>query len=69
MLAENVEIEHPYAPDGPLRIVGRAALVAHMRDADNHTAIIEFHVGAIERLETESCLVLGAYLTCIRSSG
>jgi hypothetical protein len=21
MLAENVEIEHPYAPDGPLRIV------------------------------------------------
>src|SRR5215472_15263045 len=32
MLAENVEIEHPYAPDGPLRIVGRAALVAHMRD-------------------------------------
>jgi ketosteroid isomerase-like protein len=33
MLAENVEIEHPYAHDGPLRIVGRAALVAHMRDA------------------------------------
>jgi ketosteroid isomerase-like protein len=33
MLAENVEIEHPYAPDGQLRIVGRAALVAHMRDA------------------------------------
>ena len=32
-MAENVEIEHPYAPDGPLRIVGRAALVAHMRDA------------------------------------
>ena len=32
MLAENVEIEHPYAPDGPLRILGRAALVAHLRD-------------------------------------
>ena len=32
MLAENVEIEHPYASDGPLRIVGRATLVAHLRD-------------------------------------
>ena len=32
MLAENVEIEHPYAPDGPLCIVGRATLVAHLRD-------------------------------------
>ena len=32
MLAENVEIEHPYAPDGPLRILGRAALVAHLCD-------------------------------------
>src|SRR5262249_7369491 len=32
MLAENVEIEHPYAPDGSLRIVGRATLVAHLRD-------------------------------------
>ena len=28
-----VEIEHPYAPDGPLRILGKAALVAHLRDA------------------------------------
>jgi hypothetical protein len=24
MLAENVEIEHPYAPDGPRHMVGRA---------------------------------------------
>jgi hypothetical protein len=31
--AENVEIEHPYVPGGPLRIVGRVALVAHIRDA------------------------------------
>jgi len=32
MLAEDVEIEHPYAPGRPLRIVGRAALVAHLHD-------------------------------------
>jgi ketosteroid isomerase-like protein len=33
MLAESVEIEHPYAPGGPSRIVGKPAFVAHMRDA------------------------------------
>ena len=32
MLAEDVEIENPYAPDGPRRMVGRATLVAHLRD-------------------------------------
>ena len=31
MLAENVEIEHPYALDGPSHIVGRATLAAHLR--------------------------------------
>jgi len=31
MLAEDVEIKHAYAPDGPRRIVGRATLVAHLR--------------------------------------
>ena len=30
MLAENVD-EHPYASDGPRRIVGRATLIAHLR--------------------------------------
>ena len=29
-LAENVEIEHLYALDGPRRIVGCATLVAHL---------------------------------------
>jgi ketosteroid isomerase-like protein len=32
MLAENVEFELSYAPDGPLHILVRAALVAHLRD-------------------------------------
>jgi len=31
ILAENVEIEHPCAPDRPRRIVGSATLVAHLR--------------------------------------
>ena len=57
MLAENVEIEHPYAPGGPLRIVGRAAFVAHLRDV-----VTRFTIERAATLSVYHCEPRGAVI-------
>ena len=51
LLAEDVEVEHPYAPDGPRRLAGKQAVRAHVQDALSRFAID----GATARRVYRSC--------------
>jgi uncharacterized protein len=58
MLAENVEIEHPYAPEGSRRMVGRDTLIAHLRETKQKFTIEHAQARHVYRSEERRAVIV-----------
>ena len=58
MLAENVEIEHPYAPGGSRRMVGRTTLIAHLRSTKEKFTVEHAQAVHVYRCEQRRAVIV-----------
>jgi ketosteroid isomerase-like protein len=58
MMAENIEIEHPYAPDGLRRMTGKAEVVEHFRNILNLFTIDHAEAQQVYRCEGRKTVIV-----------